>query len=313
MLIPRYWFREASHATTPEGKRVDFHVWRGARGSLAEAQSLARETVARIAARIRRGEGFPERYAYGDRPLREEVVREIGAAGDEGPEAAVTRNAYGALVLNAARVFFIDVDVPPPGRDRSPSALWDLAARLLGRAPAEALPPAVFGLLEGVLGSPAAPPAADPAAGPLERLRRWVEAHPAWRVRVYRTRAGLRYMVVHDLFRPEDGEAQSAMDALGSDPQYVRLCRAQRSFRARLTPKPWRVRMAKPPVRFPYEDAAEERAMRDWEARYARASAGHATCALLEEIGGGTEHPEVAPLRALHDEETRAASGLPLA
>ncbi len=68
-----------------------------------------------------------------------------------------------------------------------------------------------------------------------------------------------------------------------------------------------------PPARFPFESAAEEAEMREWTARYDRASEGRATCRLLEEIGSGVEHPEVAPMRILHDEQTRAESGLPLA
>jgi hypothetical protein len=137
MLIPRYWSRAESQAVTPAGKSVRFHVWRGSRSSPAEAQSLAQEAVGRVAARIRAGEGFPERYTYGDRPLREEVVREFPAAGPaDAPDAAITRNSYGALVLNAARAFFIDVDVPtadaqPASRPATPPATS--RRRTLGR------------------------------------------------------------------------------------------------------------------------------------------------------------------------------------
>ena len=140
MLIPRYWSRAESHATTPDGKPVRFHVWRGSRSSAAEAQALADEAVARIAERVRQGAGFPEKYSYGDRPLREEVVRELpGLGGAEAPDAAITRNSYGALVLNAARAFFIDVDVedagPRPQQQASPApapaqSLWGLVDSL---------------------------------------------------------------------------------------------------------------------------------------------------------------------------------------
>ena len=132
-------------------------------------------------------------------------------------------------------------------------------------------------------------------------------------MRVYRTYAGLRYLVTHAPFSPTDGEVQAVMQAVGTDPQYIRLCQVQKSFRARLTPKPWRIGVSNPPARFPFEDAGEERAMHEWEVRYDAASAGRATCRFMEEIGGGTEHPDVAPIRALHDEHTKAASGLPLA
>jgi hypothetical protein len=337
MLIPRFWSRAESTATTPDGKFVRFHVWRGSRGSEAEAQSLAQEAVGRIADRIRGGAGFPERYAYGDRPLREEVVTEFaaGAAGSavDAPEAAITRNSYGALVLNAAPAFFIDVDVdasdrPQPSGSSSSSSsssvpMGDPMAAARELVDALPIPGGVKSILGGLFGSkpaarPAAPPPpppapANPASAALDRLRRYVAAHPEWRVRVYRTSAGLRYLVTHDVFSPTDPAAQAAMRELGADPQYIKLCQVQKTFRARLTPKPWRIGVENPPVTFPYEGAGEEAQMRQWEARYDAASRGRATCRFMEEIGSGAEHPDVASLRELHDEHTRATSGLPLA
>lgn len=329
MLIPRYWSRAESQATTPDGRPVRFHVWRGSRSSAAEAQALAGEAVQRMAERIGRGAGFPERYSYGDRPLREEVVTEypVGVTDAEAPDAALTRNSYGALVLNAARAFFIDVDVEPTDAARSSSSTSssssggqaDAIRDLVDSLP---IPGGVKSILGGLFGgggsrasTPAPPPAApaDPQSAALARLRQWVASHPEWRVRVYRTHSGLRYLVTHAPFSPADAEAQSAMTALGADPQYVRLCSAQKSFRARLTPKPWRVGIENPPVSFPYESPADEAAMRAWVSRYDAASRSHSTCRFLEEIGTGAEHPDVTSIRALHDEHTKATSGLPLA
>jgi hypothetical protein len=329
MLIPRYWSRAESQATTPEGKPVRFHVWRGSRNSPAEAQTLADEAVARIANRVRRGQGFPERYAYGDRPLREEVVREIAggapdAGGGDAPDAAITRNSYGALVLNAARAFFIDVDIPEDGgggQRSSSSSMGGADPLAMAREVVDALPipSGIKSMLGGLFGPKSSasaappPPPPDPAAPALSRLRQWVAARPDWRVRVYRTHSGLRYLVMHDVFSPTSPEAQAAMAALGSDPQYMRLCQVQKSFRARLTPKPWRIGVENPPVTFPYEGAMEEQEMKEWVARYGQASGGRATCRFLEEMGSGREHPDVAPLRDLHDELSRAESNLPLA
>jgi hypothetical protein len=328
MLIPRYWSRAESQATTPDGRPVRFHVWRGSRTSAAEAQALANEAVVRIGDRIQRGQGFPERYSYGDRPLREEVVREMpaGVADTATPDAALTRNSYGALVLNAARAFFIDVDVPAvePVTSSSSSSMG------AGGNPLNAILDAVEslplpGALKSIFGSfrqaaapapaPAAPPPppADPQSAALARLRQWIASHPEWRVRVYRTHSGLRYLVTHAPFAPTDPDAQAAMTALGADPQYIKLCAVQKSFRARLTPKPWRIGMDNPPVTFPYEGPAEEGMMRQWEVAYQNASRGRATAQFVEELGGGSEHPDITPIRTLHDEQTRATSGLPLA
>jgi hypothetical protein len=332
MLIPRYWSRAEGQATTPDGRPTRFHVWRGSRTSAAEAQALANEAVGRIADRIQRGQGFPERYSYGDRPLREEVVREIpgAAATSDVPDAALTRNSYGALVLNAARAFFIDVDVQ--ASDTPVSSSRGASSATPGQNPLDAVFDAVEslpmpGALKSLFGSfrkaaappapaaPAAPPPppADPQSAALARLRSFVASRPDWRVRVYRTHSGLRYLVTHAPFAPTDPDAHAAMQALGADPQYIKLCQVQKSFRARLTPKPWRIGMDNPPVTFPYESPVEEGAMRQWEAAYDRASQDRATAQFVEELGSGSEHPDISPIRALHDEHTRATSGLPLA
>ncbi len=321
MLIPRYWSRADSQATTPDGRPVRFHVWRGSRTSEADAQALAGEAVARIADRIQRGQGFPERYTYGDRFLREEVVRELPGGSRDAPDAALTRNTYGALVLNAARAFFIDVDVPgaETGSASSPAPGQNPLDAVLDAVDSLPLPgglKSLFGSVRKAM-APSAPAAparpADPQSAALQRLRQWVASHPEWRVRVYRTHSGLRYLVTHAPFAPTDPDAQAAMQALGADPQYIRLCQVQKSFRARLTPKPWRIGVDNPPVTFPYEGPAQEAMMRQWEVAYQNASRGRATAQFVEEMGGGSEHPDITPIRTLHDEQTHAASGLPLA
>jgi hypothetical protein len=104
----------------------------------------------------------------------------------------------------------------------------------------------------------------DPAASPMRRLHEWIERHPAWGVRVYRTRSGLRYLVTHAPYSPEDPNIKAAMEFLGADPQYRNLCKAQKSFRARLTPKPWRVGLTAPHLEFPRTTQDKERAAAEW-------------------------------------------------
>ena len=64
-----------------------------------------------MAAAMERG-GFPVRYEYSDRPLREETIQEI--RNGDGISAVFTRNSYGAIVLNTNRVMFVNVDVYRP-------------------------------------------------------------------------------------------------------------------------------------------------------------------------------------------------------
>lgn len=222
MEFPRHWVRESEEARRPDGRSVPFQCWGWSDENLAAARAKAREVAAAIRARIQRGEGFPERYGYdGGRPLREEVLREL--RGGTGHRALVTRNSYGCEVLNAERVMFVD-------RDDLPTSIGGLFKGLFGR------------------GKP------DPALEPAEQL---VAANPGWGIRVYRTAAGARYLLTHDLFDPRAAATEKLMGMLGADPRYVRLCRTQASFRARLTPKPWRCGLPRPPGRWPWTDASE--------------------------------------------------------
>lgn len=207
-------------------------------------------------------------------------------------QVALTRNVYGALVLNTARVMFIDIDF-----DLDEPGLVRRFLQWLGHR---------FGRAE-------VPEAPDPMEDALARLRQWVELHSGWGVRTYRTRAGLRYLVTHGTFEPDGKEAEETMAYLGSDPRYRTLCRVQKSFRARLTPKPWRCGTRLPPARYPYGNAKARRAMERWRTKYDTSCRGWATCTFLGSVGSTDVHPEVEPVQRLHDKMTRVGTELPLA
>jgi len=148
------------------------------------------------------------------------------------------------------------------------------------------------------------------------RVARFVRSHPKWRVRLYRTPAGMRALVLHQRFDPGSPEVAEFFDALSSDPLYVRMCRRQRCFRARVSPKPWRIgipgHMKPRPGVWPVNPA--RKADRDrWIAAYDSASKGHASCRYVETLGQGAEDPAAEAVRVLHDDLGRALSSLPLA
>jgi len=254
-------------------------AWGWSQESVADARTKAGEILQLLRARFQAGtRGW---YAYGSRPVREEILRELPGAAD-GLAAVVTRNVYGCEVLNTAHAMFVDVDLPPPKP-------WRSLGRLFGRR------------------------AVDPVEERIEELRRLVETDPWSAARVYRTAAGLRLLITDRLFEPASAEAERLMTACGADPAFVRLCRGQKSFRARLTPKPWRCGAGRPPGRHPREDPAMQEAFERWLATYEAAASGWATCDLLAELGSGRVHEDIEPLLRLHDQATRCGSGLPLA
>jgi hypothetical protein len=279
MRIPKYWARAEN--PNPEGPEAHALIaWGWSDESHAGAQAHARQRLAAMEERLRRGEKLPPKYAYGRNPLREEIIDEIHDS-DNRIAAVITRNSYGALVLNAAHALFVDVDVPEP-------TLTDWLAALVGRR-------------------------RDRAAERLAALRDVLRAQMGAGFRIYRTAGGFRVLATSPAFTPESSQTEVLLRAAAADPAFVQLCRLQRSFRARLTPKPWRLGLLPPPTTYPRDDADAQAAFDEWLADYTRASETRATCHFVESIGSELVHPSIAPVLRLHDEYTKARSALPLA
>jgi hypothetical protein len=155
----------------------------------------------------------------------------------------------------------------------------------------------------------------------LDRLRKALEsARGAWgnaggdaSFRVYRTAAGLRVLETARVHEPGSPPVLELMRAAGTDRAFVTLCGVQKCFRARLTPKPWRIEQPKPPTSFPFASAADEARMRRWQQAYEAASSGFAVCRLIEQIGTPRVHADLARTLETHDRLTRATADLPLA
>lgn len=270
MKIPRYWARRSQVAQSPNGQTRNIACWGWSDQQLSEAQARAEARVASIVQKVRAGQTL-DRYGYGEqRPLREEILDGIRDRSG-GDAALITRNQYGARVLNAARTLFFDVDIPENETGGG------LIGKLFGAKPK------------------------DPAAPYLERIEQWARRNPFLGVRVYRTAAGLRGLIANELFDPTRADTVELLQAVGSDPLYVRLCQAQGCFRARLTPKPWRCDMDNPPGVFPWEDAGAEARFRRWEALYEQTSTAYAVCRPVAAYGPRDVHPEVADVLAYHD------------
>jgi len=278
MQILRHWAK-ASLPCEAEGRTFPVVCWRGSPTSRADAETRAREAVRRAVDALRSGRQA-EHYDYDQRELREEILEEHADPHGQ-VRAVLSRNRYGAVILNAEELFFADLDLEPP-------RLWDRLLHLFGR------------------------PLPDREAAAMATLSEFCRANPQWHFRVYRTFNGLRLMAPHAPQDPESASTQAIQKQLGSDRLFVRLCRCQKSFRARLSPKPWRIGIPRPEP-FPREDAGTEARFRAWLTGYQLASEPHATCRFLKALGSGCIDPRFRELVRLHDDWTRASTLLPLA
>lgn len=288
MKIPKFWSKATAAGTTVQGKAVAFSCWRPSDTSEAEAHESALAAAKRILDALLSGRKL-DRYAYGCVPLREEVVNKV-EDGSGNMIAVVTRNLYGSLVLNAERVMFVDIDFPDVGTGEATKHFF---ARLLGRAKKT--------------------PEAEREEKARAAIEQFMAANASWGLRLYRTFAGLRGIVTHEVFDPKSDAALDTLKQMGSDPLYVRLCKAQECFRARLTPKPWRCGHRANTLGYPIEDAKAAQRLEQWKAKYEACQGGYATCRFLGQLGDGPTHPEVAQVIELHDFGTKCNEQLALA
>jgi hypothetical protein len=261
MKLARFWTRQTGEAIDPRGQRVRAVARGWSDRSIEAAGALGRDIARRVAQRLATGEMKGGHYLYGDRPLPEPILYEFQNSGRDA-RAAITRNVYGALVMNARDLMFIDID-------REGSDVLSEIKRIA-------------------------------AVGNLD-------------ARVYRTAGGYRVLITNYGFQAGHPHSESLMRDFRADPLYVRLCQMQQSFRARLTPKPWRCGLGMPPVAFPYESPKEEAQFQEWDAQYAAATAHYATCQYVGSFPGVRIEPAFQDLIDYHDRVSKATSQLPLA
>jgi len=279
--IAPYWVR-AQHG--------DFHGIGWSFTSEEEAREHAKKKAAQHAEWFILGTlGEHSDWYYGDRPMCEPILREF-LNSDGIVDALVTRNSYGCAVLNTTGACFVDVDFPYQR-------------------------PARRSIIEWLLGMPKPVPVTEESmeADVLARVDDWQKSHPNWSWRIYRTKAGMRLLATHATFEPHSQEVADVCHALGADALYLTLCKSQKCFRARLTPKSWRCGLQSSEVRWPCRDHDEVAKMQKWNEAYQPICERYATCRYLTYRGTSDVLPELAPLIEFHDATALAHSPLPLA
>lgn len=271
MKIAPYWVRESRRVA---GMLFRLRAWsfssvEDARGKLEEKARLLEE-FHRAPFSSERLEGLRRalRRVEGEGEgyaavMMETVLERLDEAN------VVTRNRYGVEVLNSSNVCFADVDEVPSG-------LADKLLSLLGRGRSreERLLEVVQSLCreDGGLG-----------------------------VRVYRTARGWRLLLKGKGIAPQSAREAELFRRLHVDALYARLCRKQGCWRARLTPKPFRLGMPSVCPALSSSEACPE-GFREWLALYEQMREGVAVCRLVATVGV----PVQGAVVAFHDERTGA-------
>ena len=325
MIVPEYW-AEAREQVRHQGRMLTVRRYGWSDDSVEAAQQHARQRTREALDAILSGATLPRRelrtnYGIAGVPIREQIVSRHG-------ELVITRNSYGALCLNTPDVLFADIDMA----ERPSGCVLPLGAMALVAAVAFATGWFAWHWVAGIALAMLALWAGNRIA--LQRQRAafdrdggaetralalvdaFVAEHPDWHLRVYRTPAGLRVLAMHRTFQPQDDDAATLFSALRADHLYTVMCKVQGCFRARLTPKPWRIgidqRITPPVAAWSAEQATLPERLA-WIDRYEAASRGHAACRYLRSLGDTTcVDPKAEHVRALHDAMANADRDLPL-
>lgn len=264
----RYWQVREAVCGRPDDFVYHLYGWGGSNRDSAEAGLAADMRLAWLKERILFGSAdlrAARSYEYGSGVIREEWLQLL-AGSEDAPEALITRNRYGAPVLNARALAIIDIDLPAPaGRGL---AFWKKPV--------------------------------DPADEALARVREWQQRNTRASLRVYRTPNGFRILRTDEAIPADTPEGERLLQELGNDPLYAALCKRQQCYRARLGPKPWRLPLPAPPNNFPREGAEQAR-FAEWLARYEGIGGLFAACRYVQTLGEDYVAEPLKPLVRAHD------------
>lgn len=328
MLVPQYW-AEARVQRPRKNNQGQITVRRfgWSEATQADAEQMAHQRAEEALQNIIAGKSLLSRrepkcpYNGADGvPIREEVLSREG-------NVVITRNSYGAHCLNTSDVLFADIDYEIGPRFRvvvMVFALLVLMGALLSawfRSGMMAVVAAIAALmffypLATVYHKRVLALRGGAERQSRKRIASFVHRHRDWHLRVYQTPAGLRVLALQRTFKPGEPAVTDFFKALGADPIYARMCRNQQCFRARVSPKPWRIgvsgHMRPRPGVWPVK--AEHLEVRNaWIRKYEAVATRFASCKFLEAQGEGVAHPQAVKVRDLHDRMSQALSGREIA
>ncbi|MEP6895119.1 MAG: hypothetical protein ABI986_05875 [Chloroflexota bacterium] len=253
MKIYKYWTLEKQKILI-DGIEQEVTCYGGSNVSMEDARARAKEKAEKIQRKIAGEKRIFEDY---ESEIREEILQTID------DYAVVTRNRYGARVLNVEQLMILDIDKPKPS--------GGLFKKKDTRPPKEQ----IFEMVKNLAST----------------------KYKDLGFRIYETYQGARVIVLGKEFDPRDAQTKKMMDEFNCDPLYTLLCIKQGCYRARLTPKPSRMKFRGYKVKYPREGDDSE--FQNWVSEYENMSRGFSVCKFIAQVGANYSADDVV---RLHDD-----------
>jgi hypothetical protein len=342
MIIPDYWDEHRDTRKISGGKKITVSRFGWSDTNQADAKSYAEKRVNEAFQQLADGQDIERRekrvsYNGSDgMPIREEIIQFHD-------DAVVSRNIYGALCLNTPDTLFADIDFGENHENKInnvwtwllvlagilqynyiPNFLYDVSWNYFGlelqyytyKYVNEINPGLILAVFGGICwviifirnqryNENDEQFLKASTEYNLNLIEDFSKDHRGWNIRVYRTHSGLRIMVLHDLFAPNDPLVNKFFEAVNCDPQYVAMCQLQNCFRARVSPKPWRMELEAEYIKLKggiwpiNKNKMDER--EEWVSRYEKMSKDYRSCRLEKDIGSNMVHDKCERLRVVHD------------
>ncbi len=346
MIIPEYW-AEAKTKYRKGNRRITIQRFGWSDISQEDAQNEAEKRTEQALQDWLEGKVVKARekkvyYNGADGlPIREQVI-------SKHDDIVITRNSYGALCLNTPDVMFADIDIEELNTyfSNTRGCMMAIAIPVLiiitllllgsGNMTSPFTVIAVIALIVCIIINKKQ--AKDEEKKRLEWLREdsrkqqsffqnkqqeiltniqnFSRQYPQWGIRIYQTPAGLRLLITHQTFDPADEQVTNFFDKMGVDTLYSRMCKNQHCFRARVSPKPWRIGISKSISSsrrvWPFSSYQDEKRQK-WLVQYEGKATDFASCRFIKAVGNPVIAPKVAQVIALHDQLSQAQTDLPIA
>ena len=257
MKTYKHWI-ELVQSIVISGRSKSIRVYGGSNESVEDARLSALSRVEYIKNKIVGIKIIDTDYQIA---IREEVIVEINE------NNIITRNRYGALILNSTELSIIDID-------SHRYSFWEAIGFIKRDNKTEIVKNIDKLFLKSSL--------------------------PFTGMRAYETCKGIR--LIGDIYINPDGDKfKKMMKMLNADWMFTIMCQKQSCYRARLTPKPYRMKIKSIKYKWPMTPSEYESA-RGWVAEYEKESELYSTVRLVKEYGTSLVDNHIVKI---HDGMTR--------